>query len=144
MFMRDYFNFKPAVSWGVNGLGERKLCDKDFHHGTPSPLKMAAQESRLDVLQMCANSPLKIMDADIFDEPSKTSGYYTILGEMCRRNRVEIIEFYMNLKGDRRVDFNKRCGDSLSLFHEACRSSNVQVVKLFLDRAEELDIELNW
>ena len=143
MFMRDYFNFKPAVSWGVNCLGERKLCDKDFHHGTPSPLKMAAQESRLDVLQMCADSPLKVMDADIFDEKNQTSGFFTILGEMCMRNRVEVIEFYMNLKGDRRVDFNKRCSSGDSLFHEACRSRNVQVVKMFLDRAEELDIELN-
>ena len=69
--------------------------------------------------------------------------YGTVLGEACMTNQIEVIKFYMNLKGNRRVDFNKHCSSGDSLFHEACRSRNVQVVKMFLDRAEELDIELN-
>ena len=69
--------------------------------------------------------------------------YGTVLGEACMTNQIEVIKFYMNLKDNRRVDFNKHCSSGDSLFHEACRSSNVQVVKLFLDRAEELNIDLN-
>ena len=142
MFMKDYFNIKQPVRYAYNYLGERTEITHS-NHQIMTPLMFAAKQNRLDVLQMCADSPLKIMDMNVLDEPSSTT-YGTILGEMCKRNQAEVIEFYMNLKGSRRVDFNKRGRMGYTLFGEACKSNHVQVVKLFLDRAEELDIELNF
>ena len=140
LFMRDYFYCKRAIQMAYNYLGEGTELGPNL--GMWTPLNIAAKRNRLDILQICADSPLKILDGNIKGEDIHTI-YGTVLGEACMTNQIEVIKFYMNLKGNRRVDFNKHCSSGDSLFHEACRSSNVQVVKLFLDRAEELNIDLN-
>ena len=61
-----------------------------------------------------------------------------LLSDAIVKNQIDVVEFYMNLKGDKKVDFEKD-----SLFHKACYSTNHQVVELFLERAEDLKIDLN-
>ena len=145
LFMRDYFFiFKPKI-----GVSFEKGKDPSWY--TPTPLSFAAKRNRSDVFQACARSPMKNFDVDTNYEllnPERSncdilSSIKTILGEACINNQTEIVEFYMNLKGDRRVDFNQLHQGHETLFHEACKSNKVEVVKLFLDRAEELKIDLN-
>ena len=145
LFMRDYFfKFKPKIG----GCYEK---GKDPSWYIPTPLSFGAKRNRSDVFQACARSPMKNFNVDTYYEilnPERSnfdilSSIKTILGEACINNQTEIVEFYMNLKGDRRVDFNQLHQGNETLFHEACKSNKVEVVKLFLDRAEELNINLN-
>ena len=142
MFMRDYFQKESKFN----------LTDPEWYifrtSNLPAPLYYAANDNRLDILQICARSPMKNMDVDTFYQIDSGSTS-TILFSACIKNQFEVVEFYMNLKGHNRVDFNKTSfirslhKDPVSLFHEACKSNKVEVVKLFLDRAEELKIDLN-
>ena len=80
---------------------------------------------------------------------SNTLLHKTILGIKachCQENQVEIVEFFMNLRGNqkmKKMDFNDQTRSSYTLFHAACRSGNIEIVKLFLKHADELNIDLN-
>ena len=131
MFMRDYIKYIDT--------------HPEWHRiwTIPTPLYFAAERNRGDVFQVIARSlVINDWDIDISDEKRNYCIIKTLLGRACFNNQNEIVEFYMNLQGDQQVNFNKLQNGS-SLFHEACKSNKLEVVKLFLDRAEELNIELN-
>ena len=56
---------------------------------------------------------------------------------------MEIVDFFMNLQDDRKIDFRKVAYNGSALFHEACKSGSYEVVQLFLDRRRELKIRLS-
>ena len=140
VFMRDYFKFER----GSNCEGIDLDLDPTLY--APTPLYFAKERNRMDIFQVCARSPMKNFDFDISDEPGRESTchpiFKTMVADACKKNQAKFVEFCMNLKGNKRVDFNK-LHEGVSLFHEACKSNKVEVVKLFLDRAEELNIDLN-
>ena len=106
------------------------------------PLHYATEQEDFPILKMFVRSPMKNLndwDWNRYDdlEPRHNS----LLGHAIYRGQVKVIEFFMT-EGREKVDFNYIYGD-VSLFHEACRSNNAEIVKLFLDHATELNIDLN-
>ena len=63
LFMRDYFYCKRAIQMAYNYLGEGTELGPNL--GMWTPLNIAAKRNRLDILQICADSPLKILDGNI-------------------------------------------------------------------------------
>ena len=113
------------------------LDTNDFN----SPLHYAADRNRIDILQIIARSPMKKMNLENWNQFTRPDWRYregNLLSDAIVKNQIDVVEFYMNLKGDKKVDFEKD-----SLFHKACYSTNHQVVELFLERAEDLKIDLN-
>ena len=112
-----------------------------------TPLHFAADENRIDIFDILVNSPyMKNMNVKNFSFSLLCrSNRGDILGDACFKNQVEIVQYYMNLKDEQKIDFNKMpaAPDGYSLFHNACDSNQIEVVKLFLDRADELNIDLN-
>ena len=81
-----------------------------------SPLHYAADRNRIDFLQIIARSPMKKMNLKHWNPFTRFYGPYregTLLSEAIDKNRIDVIEFYMNRKGDKKVDFCERD----SLFH---------------------------
>ena len=113
-----------------------------------SPMHFAAEKNRLDIIEIFARSPMKgrmnIENWIRFPYEDVDS----LLSVACAKNQVKVIELFMDLEDDKKV-FNELLRSwhdgpaTYSLFHKACDSRNVQVVKLFLERAEELNIDLN-
>ena len=113
-----------------------------------SPLHYAVDEDRVDIFKILAGDPY-FEDFNIENvHPDSWQWHNTILGNACVKNRVEIVDFFMNLQGDRKIDFRNLADNGetflgCTLFQEACRSGSDKVVQLFLNRADELNINLN-
>ena len=106
------------------------------------PLHYATEQEDFHILKMFVRSPMKnLNDADWNNYDVIGPIHNSLLGEAICRGQVKVIEFFMT-EGREKVDFNELFGD-FSLFHEACRSNNAEVGKLFLDHADELKIDLN-
>ena len=114
-----------------------------------TPLHFAADKNRLDILNYLASLPTMChmnLENVIKDNNWEYPSPQTILGNACQKNQVEIVEFFMNLRGNKKmkkIDFNDQTRSSYTLFHAACRSGNIEIVKLFLKHADELNIDLN-
>ena len=155
-FILDYYccfdKLEEPVSSGWNKMIEEIYLKTSKNHkpGDPeSPLHFAADNNRLDILNYLASLPtICDMNLEIVIDPYSPKGTYpffarkTILGNACQKNQVEIVEFFMKLRGNKKIDFNE-CSNSYTLFHEACASGNIEVVKLFLKHAKKLRIDLN-
>ena len=140
-FMGDYcIKFKARLPDSSLWIRERNKLD--------SPMHFAAEKNRLDILEIFARSPMKgrmnVENWIMFTQNNVDN----LVSSACYKNQVEVIEFFMDLEDDKKV-FNELLRERYdgpamySLFHIACKSGNVQVVKLFLERAEELNIDLN-
>ena len=109
-----------------------------------SPLHYAVEKDRLDIFQILERSPMKKLDLKKW-----CIGSLGVLGTAIAKDLVEVIEFFMDLEGDRKIDFNDVWGSRLptgqrcSLFMQACEADKIGAVKLFLKRAEQLNIDLN-
>ena len=110
-----------------------------------SPLHYAVKQSRLDILTIIAtNASSTKMDMNIEGVYDNSHLFHdSVLGEACFENQIDIIKFYMNLKGNQKVDFNKPAKECTTLFHQACVSGHIEVVRLFLQHADDLKIDLN-
>ena len=56
---------------------------------------------------------------------------------------MEIVDFFMNLYRDRKIEFGNVSHNGYTLFQEAIKFGSDKVVELFLNRADELNINLN-
>ena len=109
-----------------------------------SPLHYAVDQNRVDIFKILAGLPyFKDFNIKNLSFPTRKQWHNTLLGNACVENRVEIVDFFMNLQGDRKIDFRSVAYNGCTLFQEACKSGSDKVVQLFLDRAEELNIDLN-
>ena len=113
-----------------------------------SPLHFAAVGKRFDIFDLLVKSPyMKNLNVHSFSFREFAWGFneFYLLEEACRDNQTDVIEYFMNLKGDQAIDFNERLylGRTRTLFHQACESNQVDVVKLFLENADRLKIDLN-
>ena len=112
-----------------------------------SPLHFAADQNRIDIFQIIVRSPMKKMNIENWNQytrfGSRPYSYIegTLLSEAIVKNQIDVIEFYMDLefRGEKKIDFCEKD----SLFHKACQLNNDRVVKLFLKRAQDLNIDLN-
>ena len=124
----------------------KKISEIENKFKWETPLHFAADENRIDIFDMLVNSPhMKSMNVENFNDLDYQGLQRTLLGHACFNEEVDVINFYMNLKGDKKIDFNEipPAPWGFSLFHSACHSNHIEVVKLFLDRADELKIDLN-
>ena len=87
-----------------------------------TPLHFAADENRIDIFDMLVKSPhMNNMNVDSIQLQEGCKGLQrTLLGHACFNNQVDVVEFFMNLEGDKKVDFNKMPFWGFSLFHCAC------------------------
>ena len=114
-----------------------------------TPIHYAAHKNRLDIFDFLANIPVlpNLNIQNRYEYSDQLQG--TLLGNACAENQTLVLEYFMNLKGAKKIDFNCKIegyeeGDrGFSLFHEACKFGNIEVVKLFLKYADELNIDLN-
>ena len=126
-----------------------KLIEIRSKHEWDTPLHFAADENRIDIFDLLVDSPhMKNMNVESLGYSDSSSNcQHSFLADACFKNQVEVIQYYMNLNGDKKIDFNKippsQNGYGCTLFHAACDSNHFEVIKLFLDRADELQIDLN-
>ena len=106
------------------------------------PLHYATEQENFPILKMFVRSPMKNLNGVDWNNYDDQVPYHiSLLGQAICRRQVKVIEFFMG-EGREKVDFNELDGE-FSLFHEACRSNDVEIVKLFLDHATEFKIDLN-
>ena len=116
-----------------------------------TPLHFAVSQNRVDVFELLKTVPtLKKLcfrdrhpnhPTDPEDDP-KDWEYGTSLDMAFQENRVEIVDFFIHLQGDKKVDFaNDKYG--MKLFQLAWKASNVDVVKLCLKHTDELDLNFD-
>ena len=149
-FVLDYYccfdkldEVDPSVPRQIDVLEFRM----QVHESLETPLHFAADHNRLDILNYLASLPtmchfnLKNVD------PRNLGGrrpHETLLGNAILKNQVEIVEFFMKLRGDKKIDFNQYEEDfGCTLFYLAFLSGNIEVIRLFLKHADELNINLN-
>ena len=119
-----------------------------------TPIHYAAFKNRMDIFDFLAKIPVmpNLNIPNVFQYDNQK--HETLLGNACVENQTLVLEYFMNLKGDKKIDFNCKANglegdltigddEGFTLFHEACNSENIEVVKLFLKYAEELNIALN-
>ena len=127
-FMMDFFNES------MNG----------WYGKMESPLHFAVTKNRLDIFELMTRTPMTNLNLPNLHDPDEEESIHgTMLGQACAENRWEIIEFLMRIENRQKVDFTEQASNGITLFHEACRSDSVEVVKLFLKHANELAIDLN-
>ena len=122
-----------------------------------TPLHFAADNNRLDILNYLASLPtMQHMNLKNVAPLKLSQGHRpheTLLGNAILKNQVEIVEFFMKLRGDKKINFDDTSElhsdfedinlSGYTLFYLACNSGNIQVIKLFLKHADELNINLN-
>ena len=112
---------------------------------TASPLHYAAYFDKIDVFELIAKSPLKNLNMEkqfILDSQELLT---SVIGYACVTGKIQILEFYAKLEGDRKVDFgasDAQNGD-YTPFHAACHSGQLEVVKFFLSMKNERNIDVN-
>ena len=116
-----------------------------------SPLHYASSLKRLDIFEVMSRTPILDLNLEGLtfsgdqvlneDDDDKESGV-TVLHYACMKDHVETVEYFMSLKGPRKIDFSAPIKGN-TLFHEACRYDSENVVKLFLNKADQLGINLN-
>ena len=125
LFMNDYCKtMKP-----IDSVQFSPTCE--------SPVTVAAEKHRWDILRILDRAPpfkkFNVESWKFFNDPN-----ISLIAEACVKNQVEVLNFFMNLKSDKSIKFK-----DTTLFHKACRFNSDQAVKLFLNRAEDLEIDLN-
>ena len=103
-------------------------------------LHYAAHRNRFDIFDLLIKTPT--MTSLNIKNVKHNQLYGTLLGNACIANQLEVLDFFMNLQGPKKIDFNQTV-NGFTLFHEACNSGNVEIVKLFLKNADTLQIDLN-
>ena len=133
LFSEFMMNYEDHVTEGME-----EDCEEEIH----GPLHYAIEQEDFPILKMFVRSPMKNLNIWDWNEYyDQDPLHVSPLGHAICRGQVKVIEFFMT-EGREKVDFNYIYGD-VSLFHEACRSNNAEIVKLFLDHATELNIDLN-
>ena len=124
----------------------KKFKLKIFQKGWDTPLHYAACQNRLDIFEMFASIP-KMTNMNLVNCDTDA----TILHNACMKGQVEIVEFFLNLTHDKKIDlergyFGKRMEfeDSFGtkMFSLAYKSGHPEVVKLFMKHAEENKLDL--
>ena len=137
LFSEFMMNYEDHVTEGMEDDCEE---EEPIIHG---PLHYAIEQEDFPILKMFVRSPMKnLNDWDWNEYDDQTPMHVSPLGHAICQGQVKVIEFFMT-EGREKVDFNYIYGGDVSLFHEACRSNNAEIVKLFLDHATELKIDLN-
>ena len=118
---------------------------KDFisnRRGTsfPCPLHYAARHGRLDFFRVLTKTHLKDFNVVIESSYDECS---TPLSVACYNGQLEIIEFYLNLEGERKIDFNSTDETGLTLFHYACHSGLPENVQFVMKYSEILKLDLD-
>lgn len=118
----------------------------------PTPLHFAADQNRLDIFELLLKTPT-YHSLNLNPGYSGGSHYGTkgsVLEYAICRSQLEVIQFFMKLEGDMKIDFNHpistdshSLSSSLPIFDLACEYGNSQVVALLLKHANELEIFLN-
>ena len=97
-----------------------------------SPLHYAVDQNRVDIFKILAGVPyFEDFNIKNLSFPTRKQWHNTLLGNACVENRVEIVDFFMNLQGDRKIDFRSVAYNGCTLFQEACKSGSDKVVQLF-------------
>ena len=112
---------------------------------TSSPLHYAAYFDELQIFELIAKSPLKNLNMEkkfiVGDQQLLTS----VIGYACVTWKIQILEFYAKLAGERRIDFAAPDpeNENYTAFHAACHSGQIEVVKFFFNMKNERNIDVN-
>ena len=145
----DYFIQFKALT--IPNNWDPDTVSNHFH----SPLHFAVSQNRVDVFELLKTVPIlkKLYFEDQHPNHCKQNipmegidfedwEYDTSLDIAFQENCVEIVDFFIHLQGDKKVDFaNDKYG--MKLFQSAWKASNVDVVKLCLKHIDELDLDFD-
>ena len=121
IFLEEYIkirNTKAIIPDGMQSPNEQLLS-------------FALRKDRVDVFEILSRTSLQNVCS------------YSNMWTSIHLDRTRILEFFLNLKGNRKIDFNRMENNGCTPFHSACSSSSKDTVCLFLKYAHEAGIDLN-
>ena len=141
-FIGEHMDFTTLTTFTLF-LIEYDKSMQTFANYCDSPLHYAAIKRRFDVFEIMIKTPFKNLNVENYHGQNLL--HESLLGLACERGDFEVVKYFMDLQGQgcQKIDFKERGYRGCTLFHQACISSHPDIVKLFLKRALELDIDLN-
>ena len=134
LFMRDFIHF------AINLKDEDQIARYDH-----TPLNFALRQNRLDIFNILAKIPEIIQNEEV---KSLSMNYLhhehkNLIGMAVRRKNLNFVEFFASFNGQNGIDFSAVNEYGGNLFHNACATGSPEIVKFFLNSAENLNIDLN-
>ena len=128
IFFGSYFRFSSSISIGQE---------------IESPLFYAMFTQNLEALGVFSRTSIDRLNVKVLSFGLGYLEQRSVLGIAIRSNKIEVMEFFMNLKDGRRNEFVLRNAAGCTLFHNVCAFGSTEMVRLFLKNVENCDIELN-